>query len=320
MAVRLSRGAQHEDCIKLLRRLQAAQQQDSSPACLSQLDRLACKDAKLQQPFRLPPKWSSEAASGASPFPDTMLAWKSSAEQGRQLVAAHDVVAGSVLWIEEPFAHLLLKQHRKRVHTNGLAVVPQQHTDASDRIALAVYPTASLMNHSCQPNIAVCFNGCELTARATESVQAGEPLLHCYGAQTGALITPLRQQQLQEQYHFVCGCRACQAGFDESEQAMVGLRCLDSKCSGVIVPKQATPAGLKCWNEDPDSSHSVWSALHVAKAEYALALSQLHNIDEVEVRTLTAATQSLLHVSEIVLLIMFTIYGPSDPTQVPGHS
>ncbi|DBA65674.1 TPA: hypothetical protein ACH3X2_002729 [Trebouxia sp. C0005] len=373
-----------------------------------------------------------------------MLAWKSSAEQGRQLVAAHDVVAGSVLWIEEPFAHLLLKQHRKRkcsmclkpvqahtsfscpacplvrycspsccqrdpfhtakgsecgmpwsvllpadavlatrmaaklsqdtsscaqhiqtlqthlkqtslpvltelsllatlaaiccrqqgagphpsagsiltallqVHTNGLAVVPQQHTDASDRIALAVYPTASLMNHSCQPNIAVCFNGCELTARATESVQAGEPLLHCYGAQTGALITPLRQQQLQEQYHFVCGCRACQAGFDESEQAMVGLRCLDSKCSGVIVPKQATPAGLcsieplpgcigsgccnrcrKCWNEDPDSSHSVWSALHVAKAEYALALSQLHNIDEVEVRTLTAATQSLLHVSEI---------------------
>lgn len=117
------RGAQHEDCIKLLRRLQAAQQQDSSPACLSQLDRLACKDAKLQQPFRLPPKWSSEAASGASPFPDTMLAWKSSAEQGRQLVAAHDVVAGSVLWIEEPFAHLLLKQHRKRVMSFILAVI-----------------------------------------------------------------------------------------------------------------------------------------------------------------------------------------------------
>jgi len=131
-----------------------------------------------------------------------------------------------------------------QIHINGLAVVPQQHTDATDRIALAVYPTASLMNHSCQPNVAVCFDGCKLTARAIETVQAGEPLLHCYGAQKGALITPLRQQQLQEQYRFVCGCRACQAGFDESEQAMVGLRCLDSKCSGVIVPKQATAAGL----------------------------------------------------------------------------
>ncbi|KAL0035035.1 hypothetical protein WJX79_007596 [Trebouxia sp. C0005] len=75
MAVRLSRGAQHEDCIKLLRRLQAAQQQDSSPACLSQLDR-------------------------------------------------------SVLWIEEPFAHLLLKQHRKRKCSMCLKPV-QAHTSFS---------------------------------------------------------------------------------------------------------------------------------------------------------------------------------------------
>jgi len=116
------RGAQHEDCIKLLRRLQAAQQHARSPARLSQLDRPACKDAKLQQPFRMPPKWSSEAASEASPFPDTMLALASSAEQGRQLVRAHHVVAGSVLWTEEPFAHLLLKQHRKQVMSSILAV------------------------------------------------------------------------------------------------------------------------------------------------------------------------------------------------------
>ncbi|KAL0054030.1 hypothetical protein WJX82_002618 [Trebouxia sp. C0006] len=339
MAVKLSRGAQHEECIKLLRRLQAAQQQASSPTSLSQITSPACKDARLLQPFRMPPKWSSGAVSDAGPFADTMLALKSSAEQGRQLVAAHDVVAGSVLWTEEPFAHLLLKQHRKQkcstmavklsqdtsscaqhiqtlqthlkqtslfvltelsllatlaaiccrhqvtgphpsagtiltallqIHINGLAVVPQQHTGATDRIALAVYPTASLMNHSCQPNVAVCFDGCKLIARAIESVQAAEPLLHCYGAQK-------------------------------------------------VVPKQAVPAGLcsieplpsrigngccnrcrKCWDEDfADSSYSVWSALGAAKSEYALALSQLHSSNEVDVRTLTAATQGLLHVSEI---------------------
>lgn len=117
------RGAQHEDCIKLLRRLQAAQQQASSPARLSQLHHPACRDAKLQQPFKMPPKWSSEVNSDASPFSSTMLALKSSAEQGRQLVAAHDVVAGSVLWTEEPFAHLLLKQHRKQVMASLLSVV-----------------------------------------------------------------------------------------------------------------------------------------------------------------------------------------------------
>ena len=126
------RGAQHDDCIQLLRRLQAAQQQATSQTRLNQLNRPACKDAKLQQPFRMPPKWSSGAASNASPFPDTMLALKSSAEQGRQLVAAHDVAAGSVLWTEESFAHLLLKQHRKQVMSSTLAVIHYSkfHEDA----------------------------------------------------------------------------------------------------------------------------------------------------------------------------------------------
>ncbi len=56
----------------------------------------------------------------------------------------------------------------------------------------------------------------------------------------------------------------------------------------------------KCWDEDfADSSHSVWSALGVAKSEYASALSQLHSSNEVDVRILTAATQRLLHVSEV---------------------
>ncbi len=117
------RGAQHEDCIRLLRRLQAAQQQASATACRGQIISPACKDAKLQQPFRIPPKWSPEVNSDATPFPDTTLALQSSAEQGRQLVMAHDVVAGSVLWTEEPFAHLLLKQHRKQVMASLLPVV-----------------------------------------------------------------------------------------------------------------------------------------------------------------------------------------------------
>lgn len=131
-----------------------------------------------------------------------------------------------------------------QVHINGVAIVPQEHTDARDRIALAVYPIASLMNHSCQPNVALCFDGSKLTARAIVPIKAGGPILHCYGPQKGALVTPLRRQQLQEQYHFVCQCQACQAGFDESEQEMVGLRCLDRSCEGVTVPMQAVAAGL----------------------------------------------------------------------------
>lgn len=131
-----------------------------------------------------------------------------------------------------------------QIHINGLAVVPAQHADAKDRIALAVYPTASLMNHSCQPNVALAFDGALLTARALEPLQPLDAVLHCYGPQKGPLITPMRQQQLQEQYHFLCHCRACEGGFDLAEQATVGLRCMDISCGGVVVPKQAVAAGI----------------------------------------------------------------------------
>ena len=131
-----------------------------------------------------------------------------------------------------------------QIQINGLAVVPVQHTDAKDRIALALYPTASLMNHSCHPNVALAFDGALLTARAVEPLQSGDTVLHCYGPQKGLLITPLRQQQLQEQYHFLCQCRACKGGFDLAEQASVGLQCLDTSCDGVVVPKWAVVAGI----------------------------------------------------------------------------
>ena len=131
-----------------------------------------------------------------------------------------------------------------QIHINGLAVVPQRHSYVRDRIALAVYPTASLMNHSCQPNVALAFNGAELTARAVEPLQVRQAVLHCYGPQKGAVVTPLRQQQLHEQYHFLCQCQACTKGFNNAEQAMVGLRCLDKSCDGAVVPMQPVPAGI----------------------------------------------------------------------------
>ena len=143
----------------------------------------------------------------------------------------------------QPSASSILKA-LLQIHINGLAVVPAQHAGAKDRIALAVYPTASLVNHSCQPNVALQFDGALLTARALEPLQPGNPVLHCYGPQKGSLITPLRRQQLQEQYHFLCRCRACEGGFDLAEQATVGLRCLDTSCGGVVVPKQAVAAGI----------------------------------------------------------------------------
>lgn len=52
-----------------------------------------------------------------------------------------------------------------QLEANGLAVVGSEHTGPQDRIALALYPTASMMNHACSPNLALQFTGRRLTAR-----------------------------------------------------------------------------------------------------------------------------------------------------------
>lgn len=108
-------GAQLEDCIKLLQHLQAAQQQSASSDTADRPRLLSSStiSTESKKPFRMPPGWSSEAAT-AQP-PETVLAVQTSAEGGRQLVVVQDVTAGSVLWSEEPYVHLLLKQHRKQV-------------------------------------------------------------------------------------------------------------------------------------------------------------------------------------------------------------
>ena len=43
------------------------------------------------------------------------------------------------------------------VQVNGVAVVPAERAGHADRLALALYPTASLMNHACSPTVAVHF-------------------------------------------------------------------------------------------------------------------------------------------------------------------
>ena len=44
-----------------------------------------------------------------------------------------------------------------QVHVNGLAIVPAQYSAAEDRIGVAIYAVASMMNHACKPNLTIRF-------------------------------------------------------------------------------------------------------------------------------------------------------------------
>ncbi|CAF1041389.1 unnamed protein product [Didymodactylos carnosus] len=77
------------------------------------------------------------------------------------------------------------------------------------RLASALFPTCSLMNHSCVPNITCSFYNALLIVRTSRNILAGEELYNCYGPQKSRMSTQLRQSVLYEQYYFKCTCEGC---------------------------------------------------------------------------------------------------------------
>lgn len=64
---------------------------------------------------------------------------------------------------------------------------------------------ASLINHSCDPNAFVVFEGGELRVRTTRKISAGEEITQCYTDVDMDVI--IRRMTLRSEYLFYCRCR-----------------------------------------------------------------------------------------------------------------
>uniref|UniRef100_A0A8C2HJT9 [histone H3]-lysine(4) N-trimethyltransferase n=1 Tax=Cyprinus carpio TaxID=7962 RepID=A0A8C2HJT9_CYPCA len=74
-------------------------------------------------------------------------------------------------------------------------------------VGVGLYPSMSLLNHDCQPNCVMIFEGKRLTLRAVRLIRPCEELTISY---TDILATSKeRRSHLQEQYHFLCQCTRC---------------------------------------------------------------------------------------------------------------
>ncbi|KAG7484782.1 hypothetical protein MATL_G00054330 [Megalops atlanticus] len=123
-------------------------------------------------------------------------------------------------------------RHMLQLRCNAQAVTMLKDAGAPDsavqsvrevRVATAIFPTLSLLNHSCSPNT--------ITVRTTQAVGAGQELLHCYGPHRSRMPVSERQRLLQEQYFFHCQCDACcqelgSEGNGQGAAAAAGLRCI----------------------------------------------------------------------------------------------
>nr|XP_034995353.1 SET and MYND domain-containing protein 4 isoform X3 [Zootoca vivipara]XP_034995354.1 SET and MYND domain-containing protein 4 isoform X3 [Zootoca vivipara] len=77
------------------------------------------------------------------------------------------------------------------------------------RVATALYPVVSLLNHSCEPNTSVTFSGRTAEVRALQSIPRGQEILHCYGPHRCRMGAAKRRKQLLSQYFFECRCLPC---------------------------------------------------------------------------------------------------------------
>uniref|UniRef100_A0A383VC07 SET domain-containing protein n=1 Tax=Tetradesmus obliquus TaxID=3088 RepID=A0A383VC07_TETOB len=147
-----------------------------------------------------------------------------------------------------------------QVVLNGVAIRPLLAGGSSadsGRQGLALYPAAALLNHSCDPNCSIRFEGRQLLLVCVRGAAAGQQLTISYGPQLGQQPTQLRQQLLLQQYGFVCCCSSCRKGLglateqqqqqQQGELAGPGSSCRPGACQLTDVQcQEAAASGFKC--------------------------------------------------------------------------
>jgi SET and MYND domain-containing protein len=88
-----------------------------------------------------------------------------------------------------------------------------------DRIGLYLHPYAALINHSCDYNATVGFDGEELYVKAIRPIKKDEQIFISYIDTT----TPreVRRKELTERYFFDCQCTKCVKGTDTPEDKFI---------------------------------------------------------------------------------------------------
>ncbi|XP_072301908.1 SET and MYND domain-containing protein 4 [Eucyclogobius newberryi] len=139
-------------------------------------------------------------------------------------------------------------RHLLQLRCNAQAITALQDTGPATssvqsscevRIATALFPTLSFLNHSCSPNTSLAFTagaaaspgpdlsedftgnanrGVTATIRAAKAISPGQEIFHCYGPHSSRMKTQERRRLLFEQYNFHCQCEACALQQDKKER------------------------------------------------------------------------------------------------------
>jgi len=132
----------------------------------------------------------------------------------------------------------LILRHLCQLVGNAHAITEVKESDNGDvqqvRLATAIYPSASMMNHSCLTTIVNQFEGRRLVVRLTRALGRNAEVTNCYGPHHRRHSFAERQEVLLTQYKFRCLCPACS---DPKERNF--LRRFDARkcdlCTGPVI-------------------------------------------------------------------------------------
>ncbi|KAF2906131.1 hypothetical protein ILUMI_00047 [Ignelater luminosus] len=120
--------------------------------------------------------------------------------------------------VDDLIIHLggLLTRHIAQFQCNSSTIFHKNLNSYDDTpVACAIYPSVSMMNHSCKPNIAIYYIRDIVIVEAAEEIKTNEEICNCYGIDYRYDDWKSRQEHLRNQYYFDCRCRACKEHFED---------------------------------------------------------------------------------------------------------
>jgi len=108
-----------------------------------------------------------------------------------------------------------------------------------------LYPTLSLLNHSCDPNIMKYWVDDKVVVVASKDISENEEVTDCYFPSSATTSRDQRKAWLGAYYWYDCQCVACTDDLQTAEQMSnepKNFRCNDSSCRGMVLKTTECPA------------------------------------------------------------------------------
>ncbi|XP_076750657.1 protein-lysine N-methyltransferase SMYD4 [Xylocopa sonorina] len=161
-------------------------------------------------------------------------------------------------------------------------------------VATGIYCSASMMNHSCDPNIIIIFVDQHMVVRASRDIFKDEEIFNCYGAHYRQMTMENRQKMLRSQYHFICKCKPCTSPilqyFMERFSAM---KC--QKCNGALCNIKNSIHCLDCGDKS-----QIYSLVEVEQGKQIFEAAQVL-VDEGKTTEALDMLKKCLHIQNTVL-------------------